>query len=106
GEAFVFAVGNWLQKSRADVLPVEIGDPAALGGEEALQNHAAVAGGERFVHGKIPAGDRVEGVDDAVEAVFLVAFLGEPTAAEDAGKLSVLFRENVRPNPAFGTIHL
>src|ERR1044072_4191938 len=38
GEAFVLAVGNWLQNPGADVLPIEIGDPAALGGEETLEN--------------------------------------------------------------------
>src|ERR1044072_2890844 len=95
GEAFVFAVGNWLQKPGADVRPIETGDPAALGGEESLENHAAVAGGQRFIHRKIPAGDRVERIDDAVEAVFLVALLSEPAAAEDTGELPVLFREYV-----------
>ena len=30
GEAFVLAVGDWLQESRADVLPIEVGDPGPL----------------------------------------------------------------------------
>jgi len=86
-------------------LPVEVGDPAALGGEEALQDHAAVAGLERVVHGKIPAGDGVESVDDGIQSVFLVALLSEPTAAEDAGELAVLFRKNMRPDPALRVVH-
>src|ERR671919_205220 len=59
-EALVFAVGNRLQKSPADVFPVEIGDPAALRAEEALQNHAPMSGFESFVHAEIPSGYRVE----------------------------------------------
>ena len=71
-------------------MPVEVGDPAALGAEEALQNHAAVASLQRVVHRKVPARDCVESVDDAVEAVFFVTFLGEPAATEDAGELPIL----------------
>ena len=40
----IFAVGDGFQESWANVFPVEVGDPAALGAEEALQNHAALAG--------------------------------------------------------------
>src|SRR6266481_8187631 len=38
-KAFVFAVGNRLQESRSDVLPIMLRDPASLRSKDTLQNH-------------------------------------------------------------------
>src|ERR1051326_6983792 len=101
-ESLIFAVGDRLQKSRADVLPVVVGNPAALRREDALEQHAAEARRERVVHREIPTGDGVQRIDDAVEAVGLMVRQREPAAAEDAGELPVLLGEHVRARPAVG----
>src|SRR5437667_1789368 len=104
GKALIFSVRDGLQEPWADVLPVEISNPTALSAEEVLKNHAAMAGFQRFVHSKIPPGDGIERIDDAVEAVRLLVHLRKPAAAENSGELAILLRQDVRPSPSIRTI--
>ena len=86
-KAFVFAVGDRLQEARADILPIVLGDPAALGAEDALQNNCAVADIDRFVQGNIPSGGCVERIHHALHAVGRLFVQREPAAAhETAGE--------------------
>src|SRR6266576_833742 len=48
-KAFVLTVGDRLEKARADILPIVLGDPAALGAEDALQNNRAMASVDQFI---------------------------------------------------------
>src|SRR5262245_59485705 len=63
-----------------------------------------MTGFKRFVHGEVPAGDRVESIDDTVQPVGFLIHLREPAASENAGELTVLFREHMGPGPAIGTV--
>ena len=85
-------------------MPVEIGDPAALCAEEALQNHATLAGFEGFIHSEVPPGDCVKCIDDAVQSILFLVHLREPTTAEDAGELAVLLGEHMGPRPTIGVV--
>src|SRR5688500_16837794 len=44
GESFILSVRDRLEKSRAHLFPVVVGDPSPLGAEQALENHTAMAG--------------------------------------------------------------
>src|SRR5258707_1742740 len=49
GKAFVLAVRDRFQEARADVLPVMLGNPAALGAEDALQDDCAMASVDHLI---------------------------------------------------------
>src|SRR5262245_25296545 len=63
-----------------------------------------MAGFEGLIHSKIPTGDGIESIDDAVQSIRLLVHLSEPATTENSRELAVLLREDVRPRPAIGAV--
>src|SRR5262245_7878253 len=63
-----------------------------------------MAGFEGLIHSKIPTGDGIESIDDAVQSIRLLVHLSEPATTENSRELAVLFRKDMRPRPAIGAV--
>src|SRR5258706_921107 len=76
-----------------------LGDPAALGAEDALQNYRPMAGVDQFVQTHIPSSGGVERVEHALYTVGRFFVQGEPAPAHDAASLTKLLGDQMAAVP-------